>query len=591
VFEASNCPFHVHSLSPLYDLWNNPLNQADFLHLLALADLVQTSSSFLEEAFRPYASPLDRARGDPELVEGSRIVVFLNQLAKVPSAIPTKPDSPLVIGWAGSLSHVADIAHVARPVSKWVADHAGAVLHVMSDPQMQGLFALPPEKLRFFPWGSMDAYEDFLKGVHVGLAPLDDTPFNRGRSDVKWLEYAAQGCVFVGQRLPTYATVADGKTGFLFDDTAALLRILDKLHQDRSLLESVSRAAFDHITQTRRYGIDIKERAKIYKELLERRPPADAPPCDLAERSRFPRPRLPAPLPNYVPIKLGADDQEALREIHSHRPHMSGASVRHVEQRYGEFHLTYYARALIAAARGDFTLAEQYLRRSLGLYPACLAALQLLGDILRRTRRLEEARRLLLPATRWHSAYAPIYRQLIGIAEQQADLNSAIALAKEWEERCFQDPRARLIRALLLTRSGRVQEGMDLLAGVLDQFKGRPLAFAAELPRALQQAEPLASGDPHWPDLIMKAAELFPQGLWLAARAGVVYFERGQFEQGARSLQQARERLDALEWQRIEGLNIGPEYRRTIDFYRMACDPSTSSGSPRAPSRGEKLAE
>jgi hypothetical protein len=105
-----------------------------------------------------------------------------------------------------------------------------------------------------------------------------------------------------------------------------------------------------------------------------------------------------------------------------------------------------------------------------------------------------------------------------------------------------------------------------------DRLKHGYSPFAAELVATLREAEALVSKESRWPELILKAAELFPYGIWLPTRAGTICFERGEFERGKRLLQQAREHLDALEWQRIEGLNVPPEYRRLIEFHRMACE-------------------
>ena len=560
VFEVNNSPFDIHPLTPMFELWSNPANQADFLYMLKIVDLVQTSTPVLAEAFKPYCS---------------RVAVFPNQIAKVPSSIPAKGEKPLVVAWAGSLSHIGDVAHAAAAISKWVIAHDDVVFWMMGHAPMEKLFNLPPEKKKYVPWGGMDAYEEFLKGVHIGLAPLQDTAFNRARSAVKWLEYAAQGVVFVGQKLPTYAEVEDGKTGFLFKDTTEMLRVLDKLYKDRKLMQSVSRAAFEHVTQKRRYDINAQERAKVYKELMDRKPPEDAEKWVLDKTSKFPKTQLPDPLPGYLPINLGEDDLKALAEVYSRRPDISEGAIRQVEQRYGEFHITCYARAA-AMARRDISTAEQNLRQSLSHYPAALASLQFLAQILGGTRRVQEARGLLNFATQWHESCVPVYRQQLALAELESDWTAGIAVTEEWEKNCHQDPSALLRRGLLLIRAGRTQEGMDALLNAMNRFKERIKdgysPFAAEVPAVLRQAEQFMTKEAKWPDLILKAADLFPHGLWLAARAGQIYFERGEYERGARILQEARGRLLDLEWQRAEGVNVPPDYRRMIEFYRMGCE-------------------
>ena len=566
VFEVNNSPFDIHPLTPMFELWSNPANQADFLYTLKIVDLVQTSSPPLAEAFKPFCE---------------RVAVFPNQIAKAWRLGATKPEKPLIVAWAGSLSHVGDVAHAAKAVCQWVREHEGVEFRIMGHAPMEKLFDLPPEKKKFVLWGGMEAYEEFLKGVHIGLAPLGDTAFNRARSDVKWLECAAQGVVFVGQRLPTFAEVEDGKTGFLFKDTAEMLGVLDKLYKNRKLMQSVSRAAFEHVTQKRRYDIAAQERAKVYKELMDRKPPADSEKWVLDKTSTFPKIQLPDPLPGYLPVSLAEEDQRALAEVYSRRSDVSEAAIQRVEQRYGEFHITCYARASAAMARRDVAAAERYLRQSLSHYPAALASLQFLAQLLVGTRRVEEGAGLLKFAAQWHEACVPIYRQQLAIAEMQSDWTTGIAVTEAWEKNCDQDPSAPLRRGLLLIRAGRTEEGMAALLNAMNRFKERVTGwyppFAAEVPAVLRQAEPLMTKEPKWPDLILKAAEMFPHGLWLPTRAGQICCERGEYERGARLLQAARERLLELEWQRAEGINVSPDYRRMIEFYRMACEGLTKT--------------
>ncbi len=560
VFEVNNWPFDMHPLTPMYDLWTNPARQADWLYAMSLVDLVQTSTPLLAEAFKPYCA---------------RVVVFPNQMAKVADAPPEKPDSPLVVGWAGSLSHAGDLAHIAKPLSKWILEHDNVVLAVMGHEGMEKLFALPPEKKRYTPWGGMDKYEEFLKGVHIGLAPLLDTPFNRSRSDVKWLEYAAQGCVFVGQKLPAYAQVEDGKTGFLFKDGDGLVKVLDKLHKDRKLLAAVGRQGFEYVKNNRLYSIAVKERAEVYKGLMGRKPPEGAEKWDLDARSKFPVHPLPVPLPPYVAIKLDADDAKALAALNSRRPEIPEPVIEQIERRYGDFHLTSYARAMHAMARRDASGAEQHLRRSISLYPGALASMQMLATLMLGMRRVQEARDMLAHAVQWHPACMPIHRQMLGVAEAQSDWPAAIKAAEDWEANCRQDPIAHMRKGLVLIRSGKLPEGVDALCEGIERFKDRPeykaSAHAAELAVILRLAEPFMAREDRWHDVILKAVELFPQGLWLPTRAGTICFERGEYARGLRLLEQARERLDSLEWQRIEGINFPPEFRRLVEFYRMAC--------------------
>ena len=53
-------------------------------------------------------------------------------------------------------------------------------------------------------------------GLSIGLAPLADTPFNRSKSPIKWMEYAICGMAGIYADLPPYqAVVEQERTGLL----------------------------------------------------------------------------------------------------------------------------------------------------------------------------------------------------------------------------------------------------------------------------------------------------------------------------------------------------------------------------------------
>lgn len=80
---------------------------------------------------------------------------------------------------------------------------------------------------QFLPWFTSNVRWD------IALAPLVDTPFNRAKSDIKFLDYAALGAPGIYSHLPVYAeSVRQGETGLLTDnDTASWVKAL------RSMIE------------------------------------------------------------------------------------------------------------------------------------------------------------------------------------------------------------------------------------------------------------------------------------------------------------------------------------------------------------------
>lgn len=560
-FELQDHIFNDEPWSPAFSVGNNPGVQSECLQLMRLVDLVQTTTPFLADVFRPHCT---------------RVAAFPNQLFQAPQRLPEKPASPLVVGWGGSDSHYADVACVAPTLSKWIAAHDDAVIWIMGAKAIADLFDVPAGRLRYLPPAGMDAYEEFLKGVHIGLAPLRDTVFNRARTDVKWLEYAANGCVLVGRAISTYTeSVEDGKTGFLYRDHDDLLRILDRLHRDRALLASVAGAAFDHVTATRLHAHHVQGRAKIYRELLERQSPEGTTAHDLDTRSTFPPFNRPDPLPPYLALKPSPEEEKALADLYSPQSNVPEASIRFVEQRYGEFHLVAEARGRIAMVRRDFLAAERCFRHAVSLYPGSVRGLVLLGRTLATMARFEEARDAFAQAARWNPGCAPAYRALATLAEQKSDWAQAVSVAEEWERNCLRSPWAGVRKGVYLARSGKARQGVEAIAAAVragrEECKGWQAPFLGELVPLLRQADGMLSGHPGWDELVLGAAEAFPQSLWLASRAGEILFRRGDYAQARGILARAREHLLTCYWQGVERADLD-ESRRLVEIYRTVCE-------------------
>ncbi|MEA2695834.1 MAG: hypothetical protein QOI66_105 [Myxococcales bacterium] len=161
----------------------------------------------------------------------ARRAVFGNQLWQMPPPRPpgARADGPLTIGWGGSLGHREDLRWMLPALQSFLGRHETVSLAIMGDPSFRELFAwLPAGRFSFTPGGSIDAYYEFLGRLDVGLAPLLPTPFNRCRSDVKFLEYAAHDVLALCSDLEPYRqTIQPGVNGWLFGDLASLEKALD----------------------------------------------------------------------------------------------------------------------------------------------------------------------------------------------------------------------------------------------------------------------------------------------------------------------------------------------------------------------------
>lgn len=250
--EAADHHLDVQAWNPHVAGWHDRSLHDQFWQLVAAVDAVQTSTEPLAELWRPAAR---------------RVVVFDNGLDDVPP-LEAPAGRPFTVGWAGSVTHLPDWFRTAPVLEQWVRERPGTRLAVMTDARAVGFVRLQPDRYAFRPAGTWDDYRAFLRELDVGVVPLTASPFNRGRTDLKFLEYAAHGVVAVCADVPPYrGTIAPGETGFLYRDDGELVAHLDRLAADAGLRDRVRRAAHA-ATASRPAAAVAGRRRDFYLDLL-----------------------------------------------------------------------------------------------------------------------------------------------------------------------------------------------------------------------------------------------------------------------------------------------------------------------------------
>lgn len=160
------------------------------------------------------------------VVTGNR---YLAEIADAPgrtTVIPTVVDTDrfqfqptrdrrgkdVVIGWTGLRGNYPQLL-TAAPGIRRALERTGAQLLLISN-------GTPPRELlelgaRYVPWSASSEVED-LAAIDIGLMPLPDTPFTRGKCAFKQIQYMALGRP--GLASPVGANkevVTDGVDGFL----------------------------------------------------------------------------------------------------------------------------------------------------------------------------------------------------------------------------------------------------------------------------------------------------------------------------------------------------------------------------------------
>ena len=402
----------VQASNPAHRTWADPRGIHLFEQLIARCDAVQVSSAPLGQRIAHLAQ---------------HIAVFDNQLAQVPApfAKPARAGraAPVVVGWGGSLGHLQDLQHIAPALTAWLRHQPNVRLEIMADASLAALFAaVPQQQFRAHTAGSLAHYLAWLATVDIGIAPLLPTPYNRCRSDVKFLEFAAQGAVPVVQRLEPYSsTVREGVTGFLFDTPNHLLALLDTLVASPALRQQVSTAACQYVVAERRLAQHAPRRLAFYQQQRARvqarhqQHPPHAIAKALAHAASVPL----LSLPGWQSHSLGLAANHHRLDLHTPAEQHSAAGVQ-------------------AMQRGDWASACGAFAKAVRLDASDAHALSFLGDCLLRQGRLPLARAALERAialdpllSRPVRALARLHRTLAQhYSDRAAQLNPLPALAR-----------------------------------------------------------------------------------------------------------------------------------------------------------------
>jgi glycosyltransferase involved in cell wall biosynthesis len=110
-------------------------------------------------------------------------------------------------------------------------------------------------------------------GWDIALSPLADTPFNRCKSDIKFLDYSAIGAAGIYSRVPAYeSSVEHLKTGWLIkNDVEAWTEAIEELLCNNHLRAHLSQNATRYLYTERTLAHRAQDRLEALGILLDGR--------------------------------------------------------------------------------------------------------------------------------------------------------------------------------------------------------------------------------------------------------------------------------------------------------------------------------
>jgi len=173
---------------------------------------------------------------------------------------PRRPDRPVTLGWIGTHTTARYLELLEPAFAALKARHPELRLRTIG-----ARVDVPGWDVETVPW-SLEGEVASLQGIDIGLTPLPDTEWARGKCGLKLLQYMAVGVPAVASRVGANVEIAEGGRGALLADS------VDEWieHVSRLVRDETARAALG--AEGRRRVIEsysIEAVAPVLRQALE----------------------------------------------------------------------------------------------------------------------------------------------------------------------------------------------------------------------------------------------------------------------------------------------------------------------------------
>ena len=234
----------------------------DHYFLFRAVSAVQTSTKYLADylrKFNPY------------------VYLFENQLAELPFARSYEGNTSQVTIFFGALNRRADWEPLMPSINAAIQEHGDRLyFRVVSD---YTFYQQLRTEQKSYVGGTQDGsvvapyerYVEELRSSDIALLPLNDTEFNRAKSDLKFIEAAGNGAAVLAAPTVYAATVRDGETGLIYRSPKEFAQKFDLLIRRADLRRTLAENAYRYVAEHRLLAGHLDEYMNVYRELFDRR--------------------------------------------------------------------------------------------------------------------------------------------------------------------------------------------------------------------------------------------------------------------------------------------------------------------------------
>lgn len=169
------------------------------------------------------------------------------------------------IGWMGGDGHQEDLRSIEKPLKEFLKKHTNVFFYCVNG--VPDFFKSHTRIVPVRQWFRIDKYPKALSkyGFDIGLAPLVDNNFTRGKSNLRKLEYAGLKIPVIAANVgPFKETCKHGKDGFLYSNDDEFTQALESLVFNKKLREAMGK--YNNADVRKNFNVDLI--AKDYVDIL-----------------------------------------------------------------------------------------------------------------------------------------------------------------------------------------------------------------------------------------------------------------------------------------------------------------------------------
>ena len=177
----------------------------------------------------------------------------------------------VTIGWVGGGTHDEDHELIKDSVFEVLSKNKDVRFKYVCGGPCPEFFKGVPRLTWQHDFSSIKQYPKWVakKGFDIGIAPLEDNNFNRGKSNLRWLEYSALGIPCVASPLPHFKeSIVHGKTGFIASTHGEWVEHLERLINAPDLRDTIGTAARQEVKDKWNPKVMGRKYLNIIKEIL-----------------------------------------------------------------------------------------------------------------------------------------------------------------------------------------------------------------------------------------------------------------------------------------------------------------------------------